>query len=75
MRTSYRVACAAATLLIAGLLFTPWLGATDDTDKAKTPAKADGKKAVAAKKEDKHQVLALVGGDVYTVSKEIIHNG
>ena len=75
MRTSYRAFCAAATLLIGGLLFTPWLGATDDTDKAKTPAKTDAKKAVAAKKEDKHQVLALVGGDVYTVSKEIIHGG
>ena len=75
MRTSYRAAAVAAALLIAGLLCTPWLGANDDTDKAKAPAKGDGKKAVAAKKEDKHQVLALVGGDVYTVSKEVIHNG
>ena len=68
MRTSYRAATAAATLLVAGLLCTPWLGATDET-------KPDAKKSVAAKKEDKHQVLALVGGDVYTVSKEVIHNG
>src|SRR5713101_1657456 len=75
MRTSYRVACAASMLFVAGVVFTPCLGATDDTDKAKAPAKADSKKIVAAKKEDKHKVLALVGGDIYTVSKEVIHGG
>ncbi|HEV8058391.1 MAG TPA: amidohydrolase family protein, partial [Gemmataceae bacterium] len=66
--------CAIFALLIAGLAFTPCLPAADDTDKAKTPAKADTKNA-AANKEDKHKVLALVGGDVYTVSKEVIHGG
>ncbi len=75
MRTSYRAVCAVFALLLAGLVFTPWLGAADGTDKAKTPAKADGKSPVAVKKEDKHKVLALVGGDIYTVSKEVIHGG
>ena len=74
MRTSYRGRLCILCALIARLAFTPWLGAADDTDKAKTPAKADAK-ARAAKKDDKHKVLALVGGDVYTVSKEVIHGG
>ena len=66
MRTSYRAATAATLLLLAGLVCTPWLGAADEAGKAKkSPAKSD----------DKHKVLALVGGDVYTVTHEVIHGG
>jgi imidazolonepropionase-like amidohydrolase len=66
MRTSLRTAIAAFVLLVAGLAFTPWLGAADEAGKAKK---------APAKKVDQHKVLALVGGDIYTVSKEVIHGG
>jgi imidazolonepropionase-like amidohydrolase len=70
MRTSYRAACATSMLVLASFAFSSWLIAADE----KTPAKTDGKKA-AAKKDQKHKLLALVGGDVYTVSSEVIHGG
>jgi imidazolonepropionase-like amidohydrolase len=57
-------------LLLASLACTSWLGAADD----KVSAKTDSKKP-AARKDDKHKVLALVGADVYTVSSEVIHGG
>ena len=57
-------------LVLASFAFSSWLVAADE----KAPVKADSKK-VAAKKDDKHKVLALVGGDVYTVSGEVIHGG
>ena len=70
MRTSYRAACAASMLVLASFAFSSWLVAADE----KAPTKTESKTA-AAKKEDKHKVLALVGADVYTVSGEVIHGG
>jgi imidazolonepropionase-like amidohydrolase len=40
-----------------------------------SPAAADEKKAEPSKKDDKGKVLAVVGGDIYTVTHEVIHGG
>jgi imidazolonepropionase-like amidohydrolase len=54
-------------------LGSPWPAAADDPDKGKSqPAE---KKAEPAKSVDKGKVLAIVGGDVYTVTHEVIRNG
>jgi imidazolonepropionase-like amidohydrolase len=42
---------------------------------ALAPASADEKKAEPAKKDDKGKVLAVVGGDVYTITHEVIRGG
>jgi len=76
MRTSYRAACAALTLLLAGLVFTtPGPVQPTTATRPRHLPRQTARGPPQQKKEDKHQVLALVGGDVYTVSKEIIHGG
>src|SRR5947207_1759916 len=39
------------------------------------PTRADEKKAEPAQKDDKGKVLAVVGGDVYTITHEVIRGG
>jgi imidazolonepropionase-like amidohydrolase len=39
------------------------------------PARADDKKPEAAKKDDKGKVVAIVGGDIYTITREVIRGG
>src|SRR5439155_2946457 len=39
------------------------------------PGRADEKKTEPAKKDDKGKVLAVVGGDVYTITHEVIRGG
>src|SRR5262245_43380423 len=52
------------TLLVA----SPWPAAGDEKDQ-------DKGRPAAAKKADKGKVLAIVGGDVYTVTREVIRCG
>lgn len=52
-----------------------WPATADDADKAKSQTPPAEKKAEPAKKDDKGKVLAIVGGDVYTVTREVIRGG
>jgi imidazolonepropionase-like amidohydrolase len=85
MRISMLTARATMAILLTAGLVAPWLAAADDNDgKAKSAANKDEKAAVArkeetkpapAKKDDKNKVIALVGGEVYTITHEVIRGG
>src|SRR5262249_48880301 len=54
------------------------LAAADEPEKGKAPAPPAEKKAEPAAKDakaDKGKVLAVVGGDVYTITREVIRGG
>lgn len=63
MRTKLHVSLLAAIVVAAAL------SAADDQDQAKAAKKP------AAKQPDKNTVVAIVGGDVYTVTREVIRAG
>jgi len=64
-----------SVVFTACLFALSWSAVADDTGKSKTPAQPAKPKTDASKKADKGKVLAIVGGDVYTITQEVIRGG
>lgn len=75
MRTKHLLSGISLAVLLILLSASAWPAAADDADQAKNQAQPAEKKAEPAKKDDKGKILAIVGGDVYTITREVIRGG
>src|SRR5258708_3058637 len=81
MKTERSYSHISLAILLILALASPWLATAGAQDKGKEPQPAKKKtdpaekKAEPAKKPEKSKVIAIVGGDVYTVTHEVIRGG
>lgn len=75
MFMTYALLLALATNLGAVPTFARAEDGTDSKDKPKVEEKADDKESKDSKEKDKKKITAIVGGDIHTVSREVIRAG
>jgi imidazolonepropionase-like amidohydrolase len=76
MTTKLLLSGVALAYLLAVLLPAPALSGADEPEQGKPqPAQKKAEPAAKAVKEDKAKLVAIVGGDVYTITREVIRGG
>ena len=75
MRTKHLLPGVWLAVVLSIVSSSAWPAVADDSDKAKSQTPTADKKVEPAKKDDKDKVLAIVGGDVYTITREVIRGG